>query len=470
MALSDDEKVLFDRLSGTLGNYQTEYRRLDAYYEGLQRLEQLGLAVPPELERFVTTVNWPRIAADSVEQRCDVEGFRLPGAEEVDDDLWGLWQANDLDEESQQAHLDALIHGRSYVCVGTRAEDEPDAGVPLNTVESPQELTHEIDPRTRRLTAALRKTKSTDGTMVEYATLYLPDETVWLERTGVSRGWVEVDRDPHQLGVVPVVPLLNRSRTKKRYGVSEMADVLRLTDAACRALTDAQVATEVLAVPQRYVLGATPKDFVDQNGEPLTAWETYFGAVWALASSDSKVGQFSAADLTNFERIVNHYANLVSGVSGLPTRFFGQYTTNPPSEGSIVADESRLIMNAYRKHRTWGGSWERVMRINRRLIDGDWNPNLARMETMWRNPETPTKAQQADAVVKLASATVDGRPIMPLEMAREELGWSKTKRDRARLMDEQAQADAANDPVVQAARALTEPATTVTADAAASGQ
>lgn len=455
MALSDDEMVTFNRLSSKLTRYQKDHKRLDAYYEGSHRLEQMGLAVPPELEQFTTTVNWPRITVDSVEQRCNLEGFRLPGVGEVDDDLWGIWQTNGLDEESQQAHLDALIFGRSYVCIGSRGSDEPDSDVPLNTVESPEEMAHEVDPRTRAVSAALRRTRSSDGPVVEFGTLYLPDVTIWLERSAKTRGWSEIDRDEHNIGVVLVVPLVNRSRTKRRFGVSEMHDVLSLTDAACRALTNVQLAQETLAVPQRYVLGASKGDFVDQNGEQLTTWETYFGAVWALNNPDAKVGQFSAADLGNFEKIVNHYANLASGVSGLPTRFYGQYTTNPPSEGSIVADETRLIMNAYRKHRTWGGSWERVQRINRRIIDGNWNPDLARMETMWASPETPTRAQLADAVVKLASATVDGRPIMPLEMAREELGWSKTKRDRARLMDEQALSDQANDPIVLAANKLT---------------
>lgn len=453
LALSDVEKATFDRLSGALGLYQPHYKKAEAYYDGTHRLETLGLAVPPELERFVTTVNWPRITVDSVEQRCNLEGFRLPGSDDVDDELWGIWQANNLDEGSQMAHLDALLHGRSYVCVGTRSEDEPDAGVPLVTVESPDEVIHEADPRSRQTTAALRKTRSVGGVFVEYATLYLPNVTVWLERTG-SRGWVETDRDEHGLGVVPVVPLVNRPRTKRRGGVSEMADVIGLTDAACRALTNAQVATEVLAVPQRYVLGASPKDFVDSNGNPLTAWETYFGAVWALQNNEAKVGQFNAADLGNFEKIVNHYANLVSGVSGLPTRFYGQYTTNPPSEGSIVSDETRLIMNAYRKHRTFGGSWEMVQRICRRIVDGSWDPDLARMETIWASPETPTRSQLADAVQKLSTTTVGGVPLMPLEMGREELGWSKAKRDRARLMDQDA---VNNDPILNAARDLQVP-------------
>ena len=438
MALSEEEDATFRRLSTALTKSRAGLERLDAYYEGIHRLEQLGLAVPPELAKFVTTVNWPRITVDSIEQRCDVEGFRLVGQESADDDLWGVWQANDLDEESQQAHLDALIFGRSYVCVGSRSPDDPDPGVPLVTVESPFEMTHESDPRTRRVTAALRVTASSVPPKVSYATLYLPSETVWLERSSGS-GWVEVDRDVHQVGRPLVVPLLNRPRLRRRQGGSELADVISLTDAACRALTNAQVATEVLAVPQRYVLGASPTDFVDQHGKPVTVWETYFASVWALQSGEAKVGQFSAADLGNFEKIVNHYANLVSGVSGLPTRFYGQYTTNPPSEGSIVADETRLIMNAYRKHRAWGGTWEQVNRLVRRILDGEWDPSLARMETLWRDPETPTRAAIADATVKLVSAGV-----LPVEAAWEELGYSATRRAQLKAMRA---ADLAADPV-----------------------
>jgi len=222
-----------------------------------------------------------------------------------------------------------------------------------------------------------------------------------------------------------------------------MADVIPLTDAAARALTNAQLATEALSVPQRYVLGAKPFDFQDASGNLKTAWETYFSSVWALVNSDAKVGQFDAADLKNFTTIVEHYAALVSSVSGLPIRYYGQNTANPPSEGSINADESRLIKRAERRERAWGGSWEAGMRLVRRIQEGEWNPDLALMETMWRDPSTPTRAQTADAVVKLASTEVGGLPILPLEMAREEIGWSATKRERARLLDVQFQAEQA---------------------------
>ncbi|MEU4570843.1 phage portal protein [Micromonospora sp. NPDC023956] len=457
MALTDDERTILGRLELKLLRTQRRNLRLDAYYNGEQRLEQLGLAVPPELARFLTIVAWPGTYADAIEERVDLEGFRLPGASGADADLWRIWQANSLDEESQLAHLDALVLGRSFIVVGS-GDDTPDApspadgdgdrdpAVPLVTVESSNEVTVELDPRTRRVVAAAKVYQ--DGP-ARRATLYLPDRTVWVERRDAR--WVEVDRDVHDLGVVPVVPLTNRPRLARREGRSQFERVIGLTDAAARALTNAQIATEVLAVPQRYVLGATKGDFVDRDGNVLTTWESYFGAIWGMANKDAKVGQFSAADLTNFKTIVDHYASLVAGVTGLPMRYLGQSTTNPPSAEGIRADESRLIKTCERFERTAGGSWELTMRIVRRIIDGEWDPALAQMETLWRDPATPTRAQAADAAVKLYTAPPGQRPIVPLRQTRETLGFSQVQIAR---MEEEDEADRARDPMLEIARAL----------------
>jgi hypothetical protein len=431
VALTDGEQTILDRLESRLAAAQPEILRFDAYYEGTWRLAQLGLAVPEELACFVTLVNWPRLAVDSLEERIDLEGFRLPGEADADEDLWRIWQANGLDGESQLGHLDALALKRSYVTVGT---NEADASTPLVTVESPQEMICEVDPRTRAVKHALRKFKDEDG--FEFATLYLPNSTVWLDQSRRASGRLgEVERDDHALGAVPVVPLVNRPRTKRRDGVSEMADIIPLTDAAARALTNAQVATELLATPQRYVLGATAADFVDQDGTALTTWETYLGHFLALANSDAKMGQFAAADLGNFTKIVEHYAQLVAGVTGLPMRYLGQNTANPPSAAGIRADEARIVKRAERRERAWGESWEQVMRLVRRFVDGRFDPELASMETLWRDPATPTRAQAADAVVKLHA-----EGILPTEAAREDLGYSATRRAKLRQQDlEQAQ-------------------------------
>lgn len=61
------------------------------------------------------------------------------------------------------------------------------------------------------------------------------------------------------------------------------------------------------------------------------------------------------------------------------------------------------------------------MRLVKRILDGDWDPQLARMESLWRNPATPTRAEEADANVKL---TQGDRPVLPREAVWEDMGYS----------------------------------------------
>lgn len=437
-----EETATFTALLRGLDGLTSGYDLMDAYYRGLQRVEQLGLAVPPELRRFLVIVGWPQVAVDSLEERLDLEGFRYPGSDQADAELTRIWQANNLDEESQLCHLDAFVFGRSYICVGSN-EGDPDT--PLVTVESPRELYAAVDKRTRKVVAAVRRTFTTDldGTVTttpDAATLYLPDATIWLE---FSEGdWVEVDRDKHNLGVVPVVPVRNRPRIGDPFGTSEMAPVVPLTDAACRALTNLQIAQETHAVPQRGVLGATKGDFVDADGNQLPAWQAYFGAVWAIQNDKAKTFQFDATDLSNFDTVMNLYARAVSSLTGLPPHYLGFTTDNPASADAIRSSEARLVKRCERKQRPLGGAWESAMRIVRRIQTGEEDTEARRLESVWRDPATPTVAQRADAAVKLFQAGV-----VPLRQTRQDLGYSEVQ---IGLMEQQ---DASTNPDVASATA-----------------
>jgi hypothetical protein len=400
MSLSDFEGTVFKELRDTLQASRAETKLLNDYYEGIHKLQQLGLAIPEELKQFTVMVAWPRIAVDAVEQRLDVSGFRMPGTSVADKALWDAWQYNNMDERQSFAHLDALALARSYVCVGSNVEDPE---FPLITVESPLEMTTIRDPRTHQITSALRLYDAVVG-KDRRATLYLPNVTRWLIRDGSE--WVdEFDPDEHNLGAVPIAALVNRNRASRKTnsiveGISEMADIIPIADSASRALTNAQLAQETHAVPQRVVLGMTKGDFVDGNGAPLPVWESYFGAIWANQNPDAKVQQFDASDMKNFETMLNLYSRMASGVSGLSVEHFGVNTNNPPSADGQRAGETRLIKRAERKQTSFGHSWESVQRLVMRFRDGEWSNDARRLETLWRDAGTPTQAQVTDAIVK----------------------------------------------------------------------
>lgn len=423
MALGDAESRLFRELENDLGNAAMDDTRYGRYFEGSQRLEQIGLAVPPELRRFETIVNWARTAVESVEERCDVKTLMLPGQDIADAGLQEGWEANNLESESHLLQTESLVYGRSYLSVGAN-EDDPDH--PLMSVESAREMAVRVDPRTRRVVAALRLYGGTEADpQPVYATLYQPDVTLWLERgTG---GWVEVGRDQHNLGRVPVVPFLNRRRLGSWLGESEIRDAIPLVDAAARSLTNLQIAAETHSVPQKWVLGMTRGDFVDSSGNPIPAWESYFSAIWANQNPDAKVGQFSASDLSNFHATVNHYASLIAGLYGLPMRYLGQNTANPPSADGIRADEARLVKRAERKMSAWGDQYGRAFALYLRIRDGVWSDGN-RIKVEWHDAATPTIAARTDSVQKLTG----GAAILSVEGGWDELGWSEARKERER--------------------------------------
>lgn len=428
MALSVTEQSLFDNLRNTLVLVRPEVDKYNDIYEGLHRLRQLGLAIPPELERFSVILDWPRISVDAVEQRLDVQGFRMPsGRGEADTGLWDVWQYNNMDERQTFAHTDALALSRSYVCVGTNPVDRE---YPLITVESPREMVAVRDPRTHKVTAALRLYNVDPTTLQDAkATLYLPNQTRWLVRQAGQ--WVdEYEPDVHNLGAPPVVAFVNRNRPTRPTGsiiegVSEMAPVIPIADSASRAITNAQLLQETMVAPARGVLGATKGDFVDQSGQPLDQWSAYFGSVWAMGNANAKTFEFSAADMNNISTIINTYARLASGVSSLPIEYYGLNTENAPSAEGQRAGETRLIKKSERKQVSFGHGWESVMRLVERFRTGEWSDDATRMETIWRDAGTPTVAQVTDAVVKRYQAG-----LVDWETAQELMGESPAAIER----------------------------------------
>lgn len=463
MPLTADDKADLSRLRNQLqrdcNGTATEpgFKTLDRYYDGTQVLRQLGLAVPAELDQFTTIVAWPGVYADTVVERNTVQGFRLAGEPEVDDDLWRIWQANDMDSEFPLSMLDSVVDGRGYLCMGAGADEN----TPRITVESPLEVTHTRDPRTRTITRAARFYRGEDGS--PRATLYRPYET--LHAVQGSAGWseateAEYERDEHGLDDVPVEVMTNRARTGRRGGQSQFFRIIGITDAAARALTLEQVATEIMALPQRTAAGVSQADFVDaETGRPTTKWETYFGSVWATANKDARFHQFDAADLSNFTKVVEGYAGQVSGMTGLPGRYLGLATQNPPSADGIRADESRIILTAENTQRLADSPIESMQRRALRYIGRDDSDAARGMETLWRDAGTPTRGMAADAAVKL-----NAQGIVPLRQTRRDLGYSSVQIQNMEAEDDEAQA---SDPLLRAAQATPRPRDTAAALAGA---
>lgn len=438
VALPDNDADWITRLARQHDFQKRDLRALNDEYE----LKSPRAYMHPEIMRELgdrlkqVVIAWPQLVVDALEERLDVEGFRQPDADSGDEDLWRVWQENGCDEQSQMAHVDALVMRRSYITVGTNEDDDQ---TPLVTFESPLEVFCEIDPRTRKVAAALRRYQDSDALMGQkdkFATLYLPNRTVHFRAE--KNLWMEQDEDVHNLGVVPVVPIVNRSRLSDWSGRSELTPILPLSQAANKIATDMMVAAEFVALPLRGIFGIGPNDLEDQAGNPMTALQAIMGRLLTLPldeGENAKSFEFASANLKNFHDTISQLASLTASLAGLPPHYMGMSTDNPPSADAIRSNEARLVKRAERRQRAFGGSHEQAMRLVRRFQSGDWDPKLRRLETVWRDASTPTVAQKADAAVKLRIAN-----ITTLRQAREDLGY--TDAQIARMEADQAKEDA----------------------------
>lgn len=430
--LSDDEMALVNVLRADMMRDRWELKLRDAYFNGEQLVRDLGISIPPQLKGLHTVIGWPRVGVESLEERLDLEAFRW-GDGGDSSELSEIAEANDLFDESSLAHLDALVYGREYLAVGSGTDDSP----PLITAESPLDMTLMWDARLRMGTAALRECAADSyiesGPEERMLVLYLPDQTVMCLPSDRG-GWEVIHRDKHNLGVVPVVRMANRQRTADRVGKSEITpEVMSITDAACRRLMGMEVAAEFFGAPQRYILGASESAFQDADGTAKSAWETYIGRVLALERDEDgavpTVGQFAAHDPTGMTKIIDLYARIMSSQFGLPPHMLGYTTDNPASADAIRSTEAKLVKRSERRIRRFGRSWQDVMRLALWVRDGEPPEASRRIETVWRNPATPTVAAQADATVKLVAAGIlPAESDVTLEMA----GLSEGQRQRVR--------------------------------------
>lgn len=427
--LDDDEADRLGAMVDRIVAHQPRNQQLVELYEARNIVESLGISLPPTMRWLQAVVGWPAIAVDALDERLDLEGFAWPdgsidalGVEEI-------VAENDLLTELGLAHLDAMIHGISFAAVsnGDTSKGEPEV---LVTLEPPTRMTVEWDRRLRRASAAAAA-EWDDAGMLANVSLYLPDETIHL--VSEDGRWAVEDVQSHRLGRVPVVRLVNRPRGSRVWGATEITNpVVTYMEMACRSLMRMEVSAEFYSAPQRYAMGADPKDFVDESGNPVSGWQTVMGVLWAIARDEEgnvpEVGQFPAQSPAPHLEQVKGLASLFAAEAAIPVTYLGFHTQNPPGGDGIRATEARLVKRAERRQRVFGSGDAELIRLCLLVRDGELPDGASRIAPVWRDAATPTKAAAADRVLKMVSAGVFPADS---EVTYEQLGLSQV--DQARL-------------------------------------
>jgi hypothetical protein len=397
------------------------------------------------------TANFMPLVIDAERERLIVQGFRFANRPQGDDATWRIWQENQMDAESQIAHEIALAKGESYVMVSPK---EAGDDYPLITIEDPSEVIVETAPGNRRKRlAALKVFINDDGKAQAY--LYLPDKIYRFVSRNAQKGsvysglsttaWETMDdttgvEQPNPLGVVPIIPLINRPRRDGR-GRSELRPVMGNQSAINKLRFDALVASEYIAFPQRYAINIDiPVD--PDTGAPIAPFKPGVDILWAVrrptaeevAEYGDKVppvtlGQFPQADMSPYIDMIHAEIGEMASNSRTPYHYLlGEPQSVPPSGESLKSSEAPLVKKVMAQEVHFGEGWEEVMRL---ALTAAGQKAKARTdgETIWKDAETRNEAARTDSVLKQFAAG-----LLPDVFALEELGYSQSQIERIKSM------------------------------------
>lgn len=378
----------------------------ERYYSSASRLKDMRIGLPPHMSQLGAVTDWPRLAVDSVAHRIRIKGITHPdaGADQV---VRQVVRDNNLLDEVHMAITDSLIYGVGFLAVhaGDVAAGEPEIIV---SSESPNSITAEWDSRTKRITSALKVIYDQDG-QEDGRVLFLPDETI----TYNAKGEV-IDVDRHGAGRVQVIRIVNRGRTSEPWGQSDINRAVRYyTDAAVRTLVGMEVSREFFATPQRYILGADEGLFIDEDGNPIPAWESYIGRYIALDRDEDgnlpSLGTLSSSTPEPYTALLESYSKLCAAAADVPSSHFGLVNQSLPSSADAIrAEEQKLIQKVESKLPSITSGIQSLFDLIFDVLGYQVEP----VRVYMANPATPTPAATVDATVKLiqvgaVSATSD---------------------------------------------------------------
>ncbi|MFE0151395.1 phage portal protein [Nonomuraea sp. NPDC059007] len=385
-------------LEGRLTARASQVRKYRTYYDAEETT--LGFAQTKFKEEFGYLFrewrdNFCSIVVDSLSERLTVQGFRLGDDPEADSDAHEIWQRNFLDADSNAAHIEALTAGESYLAVW----GHEDTAKPIITPETADEVVVQYAPGSRRkLDAALKRYWDDWGT--EHVTLWTPKLVYTAQRGSTYDSWTEPRPAKNPLGVVPIVPLVNRQRLGRKKPFSEIAPIVPLQDAVSKIAADAIVASEFGAYPQRILSGIEIPE--DEDGNPVAPIKAAIDRMLLFEDENVKWGQFAAAELQNYVHLINLFVQHISTISRTPPHYLLVNGGQAPSGESIQSAEAGLVAKARERMLHFGESWETAMRLAF-LVKGDKAKAEAwQAETIWADPEFRSEAQRADAMVKRA--------------------------------------------------------------------
>jgi hypothetical protein len=347
---------------------------------------------------------------DSLKERMQLTGFTVPdGAQES---LDAIWEANELNLESDDMHEAVLVTGEGYLVIWPGEDGKPEI-----YYNDPRlcHVFYEADrPRVPRYAAKLYAGDDELARM----TLYYPDRLEYYissrkysEATSASAfqpdeslGGVAVN--PY--GKIPVFRFVGR-----RQAIGEITDVVPVQNGINKLLTDMMVAAEYGAFRQRWIISNSDTNMLRNSPDEI----------WSIPAGDgmgqgTQVGEFSATDLGNYLNACERLSADIATITRCPKHYFSGQGGDPSGE-ALIAMEAPLNRKAQNRIERLSNAWKQAMQFA--LLVGGQSVELIDIEPVWEPVETVQPKTEAE--IRLLG-TQAGIPLVT--MLRRE-GWSESE-------------------------------------------
>ncbi|AWY07572.1 portal protein [Streptomyces phage Yosif] len=407
---------LAKQLLAILKRDETRLKRIDRYQQG----QHDDPYMPPQADdeyrllakRAVS--NWMPLLVGTPAQALYVDGFRrgtvgdtqTPRAPESSSSEWKHWQRSRLDARQAAVYRGALAFGHSFTVTEKTKKGVQTKGLsPMKTAALFEDPANDDTPYAA-LTIVRQPKDETPGkarlwtSTHEHTVLFksLDDEKGVTVGKGVRHGASEcpvtrfaasVDLEGRTLGVIePMIALQNRIN---------------------QTVFDLLVAQTYTSHEVRYATGMAPPIERDEDGDPVLDDKgqpkpipmNHNAKRFLFAEDpDVKFGSLPGGPVSGLIESIDMSIRHLAAVSQTPPHHLLGQIANLSAE-ALLAAETALSRKIAEFRTAFGESWERVFRLAGELEGDKTSSEDFAGEVVWRDMESRSLAQAADALGKL---------------------------------------------------------------------
>lgn len=402
---SDAAAIINDTLLPRLEHEKKKLERIDRWYRWDHDKPHAPRQATTEYQELVgrSMTPWLRLVVTSVAQELYVEGYRqVRGTDNAA--AWSIWQTNGMDGRQIAVHRAALAYGHSYVTVLPGVNDTGDL-VPVMRGVSPRRMVafYEDPAEDDWPVYALRAdpTKFVDGTDGYRLRLY-DDTTVYLFDTNGTIPQLRAVQT-HDIGVCPVIRYCNMLDLEGRT-VGEIEPFIPVAGRIDQTTFDRLVVQRFASWVVRTIAGMSAPETAATTGENAAQQKLRLKVEDILIAEDpdTKFGSLPATPLDGFIKARDADIRDLAAVTQTPPHHLLGQIANLSAEALAAAEASLSRKVAERQH-AFGEAHEQALRLAA-LIAGDMEgARDMSAQVRWRDMESRSLAQTADALGKLAT-------------------------------------------------------------------